>query len=96
MGGGKFGPCFIVHYLVWFLFLQLSRCGSENWLLYFNCLLIPFDFQCLVSLPRGTMGWSAVCVCVAFPGHTYFLCDFAQFNFKIPHCNYHQQDSAVS
>ena len=37
-GGGMFGPCFVVHYLVSFLFLQSSRGGRESCLLYFNCL----------------------------------------------------------
>ena len=27
----------------------------------------------VLSLPRGAMGWSAVCVIVAFPGHTHLL-----------------------
>ena len=55
MGGSRLGPCFDVHYLVSFLVLQLSRCGRERWLLYYNCILISFDCQCFVSLPRGTV-----------------------------------------
>ena len=34
-----FGLCFVKQYLVSFLVLQASRWGSENWLLYSNCLL---------------------------------------------------------
>ena len=29
--------------------------------------------SCYVSLPHGAMGWSAVCVIMAFLGHTHFL-----------------------
>ena len=32
-GGVVFGPCFVVHYLVSCLVLQLSRWGRESWLL---------------------------------------------------------------
>ena len=44
-----FGPCFVVYYLVSFLVLQSSRWGKENWLLYFNCHLMSFDYKCLMS-----------------------------------------------
>ena len=29
-----------------------------------------------MSLPHGAVGWSAVCVIVAFPGYTDFLKSF--------------------
>ena len=52
---------------------------------------MSFDYKWFVSPPRGTAGWPAVCDC-GIPGHTHiFSFDFAQFNFKNPHCNYHQQ-----
>ena len=54
---------FVMHYSheVSFLVLQSSWRERESWLLDFNCL--PCGCQCSVALPRGAMGWSAVCVC---------------------------------
>ena len=67
-----FGLCFVVYYLVSFLVLQSSRWGRESWLLYLNCLLMSFDYKSFVSLPRGTVGWSAVCDC-GISGYTHLF-----------------------
>ena len=54
------GPYFVVHYLVSsFAILSLGKKG--NWLLYFNCLLMPFDRYCSVSLPHDVVGCFTVC-----------------------------------
>ena len=45
-------------------FVMLSRRGSENWLLYFNCLLAVVLLVMFVSLPRAAVVWS---VTVTFP-----------------------------
>ena len=37
---GILDPCFVVHYFVSFLVLQLSCWEIESWLLYIYCLLI--------------------------------------------------------
>ena len=59
-------PCFIVHYLVSsFTIISLGK------LFNFSCLLMSFDSLSSLSLPHGVMGWSAVCVIVAFPCHTH-------------------------
>ena len=70
-----------MHYLVAsFAIIFLEE--KESWMLYFNCLSMSFDNQCSVSLPRGAVGWSTMCVIVEFPSHTtYVSCDFAQFDF---------------
>ena len=75
---GLFGLCFVVKYLVSFLFLQSSHWGIESCLLYFNCLLDvlwlfkqshpadqPMTPSALVPLV------DLQCVIVAFPGHTH-------------------------
>ena len=41
-GGGMFGPWLAVHYLV-SSFAIISLGMKDNWLLYFNCLLMSFD-----------------------------------------------------
>ena len=37
-GGSVFGPCLIMHYLVFFLVLQSSWRERESMMSYFNCL----------------------------------------------------------
>ena len=57
-----------MHYYVSFLVLQTSRRGRESWLLC-NYVYVAVN---VLSLPRGAVGWSAVCNCV-FPDHTHLL-----------------------
>ena len=33
----------------------------ESWLLYFNCLPDVFGLLVFLALPRGAVGWSAMC-----------------------------------
>ena len=61
-------------------------------LLKYN-FFVKFDCYCPVSLPQGAVAWSEVWHFLVI---LTFSCDFAQFNFKNPHCKYHQQISAVS
>ena len=48
----------------------------DSWLLCFYCfsnvLLLLVFCKCFVALPRGAMGWSALCD-VVFPDHTHFF-----------------------
>ena len=71
-----FGPCFVMHYFVPFLALQL---------LYFFVLLISCGSYCFFPLSHRTAGLDyAQRVIVAFPGHTHFFRSFVfrQEDFK--------------
>ena len=58
---------------------------------------MSFDCKCPVSLPHGAVGLSAVCDCgISRSNSLTFSCDFAQFDFKIPYCEYLLQGSAVN
>ena len=48
-GGGVFGPCFAMHFLV-------SSCFT------LNAFLMYCEFKCSVALPHA-VGWSTVCDC---------------------------------
>ena len=52
----------VVHFLVSSLAI-ISLGKKESWLLYLNCLLMPFDSLCSLSLPQDSMDWSTVCEC---------------------------------
>ena len=63
------GPCFVIQYLISIgLSLKDERAGCFTLVLF----LLSCGCQCLVSRPRGAMGWSVVwSVIVAFPGLTH-------------------------
>ena len=63
-----FGPCFVVHYLV-FSFAIISLGEKDAWLLYFNYLLMAFDSVLCLFLAVLWVGLQ--CVIVAFPSHTH-------------------------
>ena len=65
-----FVTCFGVHCFVSFLVLQSSVMGKrerarerESWLLLLFVFLVSYNCYCSVTLPRGAVGWSAVCDC---------------------------------
>ena len=61
-----------MQYLVSFLVLQSSRWGRERWLLK-NCFVCDGTANAM-SLPRGAMGWSAVCDCgISWPCSTDYF-----------------------
>ena len=89
------GPCFVVHYL-FSSFAIISLGKKDSWLLYFNNISMSFDSYCSVSLPRGDMGWSTVCV-LAFPSHTHLVFHvICLVQFKNPHFKHHPHGSTVS
>ena len=59
-------PCFAMQYLVSFVILQSLHRGRDNWLLYFNCVILSCGCYCSVSLAHGAMGGSVVCDCEMF------------------------------
>ena len=71
-GSFGYGSRLVMQYFVSFLVLQSSHWGRESWLLYFNCLLAVTCQLVSLSLPRGAMGWSAVCVCGGYSSYSLF------------------------
>ena len=67
-----FGLCFVVHYFVSFLLLQLSRSEREKWLLYFSCLLchLTVSVLCLFLI---VLRVGLQCLVVSFSGHIHLL-----------------------
>ena len=65
-GGSLFGLCFVMHYLVSFLVLQLSWRGRKAGCFALVVFLVSCGCWCSVALSQGVVGWSAVC-------HTYLL-----------------------
>ena len=71
-----FDPYFGMHYLVFFLVLhhldKEERAGCFT--LIFFLISYSCDCWCFLTLPRGAVGWSAVCDCgTVFPDHTHFF-----------------------
>ena len=65
------GPCFVGQYLV-SSFAIISLGKKDSCLLYFNCLLMPFDSSVLCLFL--TVLWVGLqCVIVAFPSHTHLI-----------------------
>ena len=90
------GPCFVVHYLLSSFAIHLLG-KKVSWLLYFNCLLRSFDSKCSVCLPRGAVGWSAVCDCDVFSSYSLtFSCYLLSSILKNPNCKHHLHGSAIS
>ena len=58
MGFSVFGPCFVVHYLLSFLFLH-HPAGCFTLINF----LMSYDNKCSVALPHVAVGLSAVCDC---------------------------------
>ena len=60
------GPCFVVLYSLSFLF-----CNHLDWEESAGCFtliifLVSWDFWYSVVLPRGALGWTAVCACLNY------------------------------
>ena len=62
-----FVPCFAVLCYVSFLALQYILMGKRELV-----ALLYLSSWCLVALPHGAVGWSAVCI-VVFSDHTRLL-----------------------
>ena len=62
--GSVFGPCFVMHYLV-FLRFFFNRLDEEDRADCFALIvfLMSCDCWCSVALPHGVVGWSAVRDC---------------------------------
>ena len=58
-----FGLCFVMHYLVFFLFF--NHLDEEDRADCFALIVFLMSCDCWrsVALPHGAVGWSAVCDC---------------------------------
>ena len=58
-----FGPCFVILYFVSVYFCNHLD-GEEKAVCFaLSVFLMSCNSHCFVVLPRGTLGWSAVCDC---------------------------------
>ena len=50
----------------------------------FIVFLMSCGCYCSLPIPRGAVGWSAVCDCgtVAFPGHTHILFGICEIDYS--------------